>query len=204
MQWHRLDPEKTENLIAAIARIGGPASFTAQNSEAKCMRLPFFEHILLYRITNHTMMPIFQMDFLGNGTDFYYLDGTFAPIQRACTHSALDLDEHNMAAYLQFYFFNVLQEDGEIYPVYERSPIPDLEDQNVHATHADVPEGGYLFEIETEESGSFHVSTCLFYDGGWMIAGLRIKPTGEVEITGLKPLFGHASGAFQSSSKDHF
>ena len=202
MQWHRLDTEKTESFLAAIAAMGGPSMFNAQNSEAKCMRLPFFENIQLYRITNHTSLPIFSMDFLGNGTDFFYLDGTEAPFQKAFSLCKPEINEINLASYLQFYFFNVLQEDGEIYPVFARSPIPDLDDQNIHATRQDVPDNAYVFDTQRKDENNFHAECTLFYDGGLMTGAMDISDQGHVEIVGLKPLFAGTKSVFSESSKD--
>jgi len=191
MQWHRLEPEKTEKLITSIVNAGGPALFTVKNSEAKCMRLPFFDSVLLYRITNNTCLPVFSMDFLGNGKEFFYIDGSFSPFEKVQHLATLDITRENMAAFLQFYFFTVMQEDGEIYPVYKHTALPDLEDSNLHTTKHDVPEGGYVFEVDEDSNNdSFHVKTCLYYDGSLMSGNLNVSKQGHVEIVGLSPLFG--------------
>lgn len=202
MQWHRLDNDKMQVLLNAIKGMGGSSLFSMQSSEAKCMRLPFLEDVLLYRITNNVSLPSFSMDFVGNGSQFYYLDGTFTPLQKAFSLSAPELDVLNLAAYLQFYFFYVIQEDGEIYPVYERTPIPDLDDQNIHATNQDIPDNAYVFDITDETENNFKAECTLFYDGGLMTGSLSVTKSGEVEITGLKPLFMGTSSAFSETSKD--
>ncbi|MAQ70743.1 MAG: hypothetical protein CL565_00970 [Alphaproteobacteria bacterium] len=191
MQWHRLEAEKTEKLITSIVNAGGPALFTVNNSEAKCMRLPFFDSVLLYRITNNTCLPVFSMDFLGNGSEFFYIDGSFSPFEKVQQFAELEITKENIASFLQFYFFTVMQEDGEIYPVYKNTALPDLEDGNLHTTRHDVPEGGYTFEIEEDlRNDSFNVKTSLYYDGSLMVGNLEVSKKGNVEITGLKPLFG--------------
>ncbi len=202
MQWHRLDNEKTQTLLDAIKKMGGSTLFNLQSSEAKCMRLPFTENVLFFRISNNMTMPSFTMDFLGDGSQFYYLDGTFTPFEKAFSLSTLDIDVYNLGAYLQFYFANVTQEDGEIYPVFEKSPIPDLDDQNVHATQQKVPDNAYVFDITAESETDFEADCTLFYDGGLMTGSLSINGSGKVEITGLKPLFVGTSSAFSETSKD--
>ncbi len=202
MQWHRLDNDKTEVFLNAIKGMGAGSLFTMQSSEAHCMRLPFTENILFFRIKNNMSMPSFTMDFLGDGTNFYYIDGTSVPLERAFTSADLDIDRFNIASYLQFYFFVVIQEDGEIYPVFERAPIPDIDDQNIHATRQSIPNNAYIFDIKEKEEGHFEVECTLFYDGGLMTGTLSVTPTGRVSIKGLKPLFMDTHSTFSEASKD--
>jgi len=139
MSWHRLDSENTQNLLNTVKSSGEALLFSQRNNEAKCMRLPFYSDYLLYRIENTASLPIFSMDFLGSDDSFFYLDGTDNALRAVNDKQQLSLREDNIAAYTQFYFDNVAQEGGEIYPIFDVPPIPDLIDPNIHDLQQTVP-----------------------------------------------------------------
>ena len=202
MQWHRLDPDKTQIMIESIESGTGASLFTQKSSEAKCMRLPFYDQVLLYRITNNTCLPIFSMDFLGNGELFYYLDGSETPFSKAKEKAKLVLTEQNILAFLQFYYFNVVQEDGEIYPVFGVSPLPDLEDQNIHATKQTLPAGQNNIDIARDQVTHDFLVTCpLFYDGSLMKGIIAVTEDGDVSIQSLSPLLGSGNTDFASAAE---
>ena len=107
MSWHRLDADKTKSLLDTVRSSGEAILFSEKNNEAKCMRLPFYNDLLLYRIVNTASLPIFSMDFLGADDGFFYLDGSDTPLSRVSQAGKLQLREDNIAAYVQFYFYNV-------------------------------------------------------------------------------------------------
>ena len=190
MSWHRLDSEKSQKMLDAVKSSGEALLFSQKNNEVKCMRLPFYNDFLLYRIENTATLPIFSMDFLGHNEEFFHLDGTDGALQAVSKKSQLSLRDDNIAAYLQVYFFNVIQDDGEIYPLFEGSPLPDLDNQNIHASLDSIPVGTPGFQA-TLENNSFSVVAPLFYDGTLMQGTLAVSMDGKVEITGITPLLGN-------------
>ncbi len=193
MSWHRLDPEKTHKLLDTVRSSGEDLLFSQKNNEAKCMRLPFYTDFLLYRIENTASLPIFSMDFLGHDEDFFYLDGTDSALHVAQKNKQLSLRDDNIDAYIQFYFLNVIQEEGEIYALFDSPPLPDLINQNVHAVQKNIPAGTPEFHA-TKDSDGFTVSTPLFYDSALMNGHLKVSLDGNVTITALKPLLGQTMG----------
>ena len=129
------------------------------------------------------------MDFLGQDDKFYYLDGTDGALKAVSSEQKLSLREDNIASYIQFYFFNVVQEDGEIYPLFDEYPLSDLADQNVHDTHQDLPAGTPQFQVE-KEGNAYKITTPLFYSGAIMLGKLDVSADGVVTIETVSPLLG--------------
>ena len=113
MDWHRLDRDKTVTMINSVKSAAEALLFSPVTSEAKCARLPFYSNHLIYRLTNFSSMPVFTMDFIGDGERYAYLDGSEFPI-REINANGLNLTEETVIPYLNFYFFNVRSEDGDV------------------------------------------------------------------------------------------
>ena len=114
MNWHRLDREKTVDMINSVRSAAEALLFSPITSEAKCTRLPFYSNHLLYRLTNCASLPTFSMDFIGDGEKFVYLDGSALPILQINQLAGLNLTPDTVIPYLNFFFLNVRLEEGEI------------------------------------------------------------------------------------------
>ncbi len=199
MSWHRLDAENTTKLLDTVKSSGEALLFSQRNNEAKCMRLPFYTDLLLYRIENTASLPIFSMDFLGNDEGFLYLDGSDSPLVKAKEKNQLSLREDNIASYIQFYFFNVIQEEGEIYPIFKKYPLQELANHNIHATQQEIPEGTPELEL-TQEANGFNVKVPLFYSGTLMHGELKVSNDGDINIITVTPLLGQNLGSSTSDA----
>lgn len=190
MDWHRLDRDKTVTMINSVKSAAEALLFSPTTSEAKCARLPFYTNHLLYRLTNFSSMPTFTMDFIGDGEQYHYLDGSDFPIKEINTINGLQLTTENVIAYLNFYFFNVRTEDGDVLILrnLEEGQSIDLYDDE-RRENLDVEPDEY--EIQQDpESGAFVVQTPLYYLGGLVDAKIIVKPDGTITVVPLKMLTG--------------
>ena len=94
MQWYEIDKDKTAEMIEKVKAPDMPSLFGASSSEARCAKLPFYTNFLLYRLTNYATLPAFSMDFLSDGEQFLYLDGTSSPIYKVNALGDLILNEN--------------------------------------------------------------------------------------------------------------
>ena len=190
MAWHRLDTDNARKLLESVRSKGEALLFSERNNEVKCMRLPFCNDYLLYRIENTASLPIFSMDFLGSNEIFLHLDGTDQAFKELQKNTPLTLRDDNIAAYLQFFFFHVIQEEGEIYPIFDGGdPLPELTNQNIHASQPDMPAGTPQFTA-AKDGDNYNVTTPLFYDGALMHGAIQVLADGTVTITSISPLLG--------------
>lgn len=190
MNWHRLDREKTVEMINSVKSAAEALLFSPVTSEAKCTRLPFYDNHLLYRLTNFASLPTFSLDFIGDGQNFIYLDGSADPILQVNQAAGLNLSEHTVIPYLNFFFLNVAMEDGEIIILKnpEEASTIDIYDDDRREDIGLQPEGAV---IEVNEAGSYIVKTPIFLDGSLVDAKLTVDRQGHVTVKSLGINPGH-------------
>lgn len=123
MIWHRLDRDKTIDMIGRVKSAAEAMLFTPVTSETKCTRLPFFNSFLLYRLTNFSSLPTFSMDFISNGETFHYMDGADTAIRQMVDQGELVLNADTILPYLHFYYCYVRLPEGD-YPPQKRRRSP--------------------------------------------------------------------------------
>ena len=196
MQWHRLDKEKADKVLEATKTIGESSLFPVGMTEVKCANLPFYNQFVLYRMTNYITFPIFTMDFLSDGERFFHLNGTFEPIRRANETGNFNLNEDNILKYLNFYYENVTDEDGELYIIESPDDLPfvnSLESEqqnNIKAHHK--PANINISDDETY----YIVNTSLFNTGSLMNAEIRVTKEGIPTIVKQHLLLSDAIHAY--------
>ncbi len=190
MDWHRLDRDKTVNMINSVKSAAESLLFSPTTSEAKCARLPFYTNHLLYRLTNYSSMPVFTMDFIGDGERYHYLDGSDFPIKAINTASGLNLTEDNIIQYLNFYFYNVRTEDGDILILRNISEglNIDLYDDERRENLNIEPEDAQI--VHDPKTGKFLVFVPLYYMGGLVAAKIIVTKDGAVTVEPIKMLTG--------------
>ena len=180
MIWHRLDRDKTIDMIGRVKSAAEAMLFTPVTSEAKCTRLPFFNSFLLYRLTNFSSLPTFSMDFISNGETFLYMDGADTAIRQMVESGELVLNADNILPYLHFYYCYVRLPEGEIIllkDTAEGSHI-DLYDEERRESLDVVPEG---IQIEQDpQNGSFLILAPALYDSSPMEVLITVSADGQV------------------------
>lgn len=180
MIWHRLDRDKTIDMIGRVKSAVEAMLFTPMTSEAKCTRLPFLKSFLLYRLTNFSSLPTFSMDFISNGETFYYMDGADTAIRQMVASGELELNEDNIIPYLNFYYCYVRLPEGEIILLKnaEEAPHIDLYDEERREALDVIPEG---VEIERDPTtGGFLVLAPALYDSSPMQVLITVSNDGQV------------------------
>ena len=180
MIWHRLDRDKTIDMITRVKGADGSMMFTPVTSEAKCSRLPFFKTFLLYRLTNFSSLPTFSMDFLSNGDSFFYMDGSDSAIRHMVAMDELALTEENITAYLNFYYCYVRLTEGEIILLKNAAEGAhiDLYDEERREALDVVPEG--ISIVHDVANNCFRVTAPVLYDSSPMEAEITVTHDGVV------------------------
>lgn len=199
MMWHRLDRDKTLDMINSVKSSGAAALFSPITSEAKCARLPFYPNHLFYRVTNYATMPVFSMDFIGDGEKFFYIDGSEKPITTINQQYGLVLNENTIIPYINFYFYCVRHEDGDIMVL--KTPAEaaeiDMYDEERREDFNAVPAGTIVHHDTTNDS--FYVDVPLYYGGGLLEARLTVRGNGHVSITAQKTVASRGEDATRTT-----
>lgn len=188
-EWQKLDRDSAEKMIGAVRSAADSILFSPVSSEVTESSLPFYNQYKAYRISNYASLPIFTMDFLGDGTDYIYLDGSLESLLEANEKDGMRLSPRNVLMYLDYFFTNVLQEDGEIH-TYD----PEMEETPT-GLHLAPPQVSY-----NPDDGSFTVGCPLYVDGAVMSASVHVSAKGAVRIDTMRPYLTDAAAAFNTSS----
>lgn len=183
MTWQILDTPTRTTFLDAVKTGHEAVLFTPLTCEVKWTTLPFYHAMRLYRLTNFASMPIFTMYYVGDGTRFFYLDGTDNPLLTLESTRELKLTPGNIIAYLNFYFFTVQTEDGEIFLVKDPDSYP-YQDLDTFGTTQGIMIGPNRpkYVIEMDENDGFIVDTPLFVDGTLYQARVLVDPHGRVRL----------------------
>lgn len=180
MLWHRLDRDKTASMISRVKSARDFVTFSPQTSEAKCQKLPFYDSFLLYRLTNFSSLPTFSMDFLSDGSSFFYMDGSDAPIKQVNKLHGFTLNTETVIPYLNFYYCFVRLPEGEMILLKspEEATIIDLYDDERREEFGARPTP--LSVEEVKETGLINVIAPILYDGSPMEALISVTRDGDV------------------------
>lgn len=183
MIWHRLDRDKTIDMIGRVKSAAEAMMFTPVTSEAKCTRLPFFNSFLLYRLTNFSSLPTFSMDFISNGETFLYMDGADTAIRQMVEVGELNLTAETVLPYLHFYYCYVRLPEGEIILLKNAAEAPhiDLYDEERRESLDVIPEGVQIEQDPT--TGSFLVVAPALYDSSPMEVLITVSTDGQVSTS---------------------
>lgn len=185
MTWDILDKSALTSFIASVETTSEAPLFNPAYTEVKRLKLPFYQTLCLYRLTNFASMPLFTMHFIGDGSHFFYIDGTETPLIRAQEKGELILSPKTIMAYLNFYFFAVVQSEGEVFVVRDTAAYPYQDALNVEETPA-FSFGTPRPDIHPRGDGGFDVETPLFIDGTLMRTQIQITTSGRVIIAPQK------------------
>lgn len=200
MQWYQLEKDKSTAIVERLKDEGMPGLFTPRVGDMRCAKLPFYNDWLVYRLTNYATLPAFSIDFLGNGTDFLYLDGTPKPFSTVAARGALVLNPYTVLDYLSFYYQYVGEEDEEVVVIRGEEDIPGLQGARVLPRPALVEALEGISVKPSAAPAGFQVTVPLYLGGALLFAGVFLHANGAPEIVSRRLLFEPARGGLSAQA----
>lgn len=183
MQWYPVEKEQTEQMLEKIFSNNMPSFFSPKSSEAKCAKLPFYTNFLIYRLTNNACLPAFSIDFLSDGIQYLYLDGSAQPIYRANASGDLLLNENTILDYMAFFVHYVPGPDGEIllidsdHKIYPKGLLDIDRHRELLYTHKNV-------DIEFDSEIKVHtIKMPMYYGGALVNATITLNEHGYLAVS---------------------
>lgn len=195
MQWYQLEKDKAAAIVEKLKDEGMPGLFTPRVGDMRCAKLPFYNDWLVYRLTNYATLPAFSIDFLGNGTDFFYLDGTPKPFSFVAARGALVLNPYTVLDYLSFYYSYVGEGDEEVVVIRGEEDIPGLQGAKALPRPALVEALESISVKASANPEGFHVTVPLYFGGALVFSGIFLHADGTPEIVSRRMLFEPQRGA---------
>jgi len=182
--WSQLNADETLQFLDAVRSENDAYRIFFETSICEVFKRPldFFDGYDLIRISNQYSPPFFIMDFLSNGENHYYLDGSDHGFQSMCVQKCVRLNEDNVLEYLDMYVSYVYERGNSL--VF----IRDGQDTNfkgssgmgVHfkALQA-VEEISVSFDAQND---SFSIKTPLLYQDKTRKSVIKVHKNGEIVV----------------------
>ena len=108
-QWEELSKEDGVAFLNAVRDEDFKVLFEPSLCDFYRHPLTFFDGYDLIRVANKYSPPFMLLDYLSNGENHYYINGTDHAFQTLCTKAALCLSEKNVLSYIDLYFSYVYE-----------------------------------------------------------------------------------------------
>ena len=118
--WKQVKPDDAFQFLDAVRETDHSVLFEPSLCDVFLHPLDFFDGYDLLRISNTYAPPFVIMDYVSNGENHYYLDGSDHALQTLCTQGSVRLTEDNVLDYIDLYFSYVYERGNSI--VFIRNP----------------------------------------------------------------------------------
>lgn len=186
MHWQRLDRDTSLKTIDSVKSVSDAGLFSPATSEVQKARLPFYDRLDLYKITNFASLPSFTFEYIGDGQFFHYLDGTEQPIYTANDKGSLSLNDRTVIDYLEFFLSHVMLDDDETVFFSNIRDMPLLDSLD--------PDSAYIVERNHKppeisyDAGfdKYTVEADIYSEGQMLRAIIEVSASGRVTIASRK------------------
>ena len=185
-QWHRLDTYETRKFIEDVTDPNFAELFDGPAYELWTKNLRFFDGYEHYMLANKSVIPHFTLEYISNGENHYFLDGSEHPLELLIQKGALRLTEGNVLTYLDFH------SDVAFYPYRKVKFITDP----TNTPYSGASAMGHHFKtlkyhakLELKESADdacFYITMPVLYNGETIKGRVQVLKTGEINI--LEPI----------------
>lgn len=118
--WKQFDQKDANTFLDNVREADNKVLFEPSICEVFSRHLDFFDGYDLVRISNQYSPPFMLFDYVSNGDNHYYLDGSDQAFQTLCVQKSVRLTEENVLEYVDMYFSYVYERGNSI--VFIRDP----------------------------------------------------------------------------------
>ncbi|MBL4804214.1 MAG: hypothetical protein JKY71_05060 [Alphaproteobacteria bacterium] len=184
--WHELGTYETKKFMEDVTDEGFKELFEGPAYELWSRNLRFFDGYEHYLLCNKTMIPNFTLEYISNGENHYFLDGSEHPLELLINKGSFRLTIRNVMDYVQFH------SDVTFYPYRKVKFIADPS----KSPYSGASSMGHHFKTlkyhakqevhESEEDECFYITMPVIYNGDTVEGHVQVKKTGEISI--LEPI----------------
>ncbi|MEZ5813361.1 MAG: hypothetical protein R3E13_01315 [Alphaproteobacteria bacterium] len=182
-EWRELGTYETRKFIKDVTDSNFADLFNGPAYELWARNLRFFDGYEHYMLLNKSVFPGFVLQYISNGENHYFLDGSEYPLEFLIRkHDCLHLNEDNVLAYLEFH------SDVTFYPYRKVKFVTNPEKAPYSGAgamghHFKTQRYFEHFELEDNaESGCFYVTLPVLYNGETVKGRVQILKTGEINV----------------------
>lgn len=113
-QWTQLPPQESMDFLNAVSANGDPAFFDPSLCEVHKLELSFFDGYSLLRIVNKHAIPYLLLDYLSDGAQHYYLDGSERAFHNISAQGCVNLNISNVGQYIDMFISYVYERGNSL------------------------------------------------------------------------------------------
>ncbi|MFK7839145.1 MAG: hypothetical protein AB8B83_02345 [Bdellovibrionales bacterium] len=188
-EWKQLPPQDALSFLDAVRVSDHSIFFEPSLCDVFLHPLDFFDGYDLVRISNMYAPPFAIMDFVSNGDNHYYLDGSDFALQTLCKQKSVRLNEDNVLDYIDLYFSYVYERGNSI--VFIRNPQDtNFKGSDGMGNHFKAIQKHTSVRVEwNEEKGAFVINAPLLYQDKTREGIIYVSKTGQIDV--ISPLEVH-------------
>lgn len=180
--WEVLEKGPGRAILDQIRPTDSKAMFSSQLSEVNRKVLDFYTDFQIYRVTDYSTLPSFRLEYLGDGEDYYLLDGTVDPIYTVNDKEELELRQDWVAPYLHFFFGHAENALGQIQLIEGPQNLPLAETLSETQKSEFLRLHQPLDAAPNTDDDGFMVVCTMLREGALVVAELEVTKTGRVSI----------------------
>lgn len=185
--WKQLSAPETLVFLDAVRAPEHSLLFEPSLCETFLHPLDFFDGYDLIRISNQYSPPFVLLDFMSNGENHYYLDGSDHAFQTVCKQGSVRLTRENVLQYIDFYFSYVYERGNSL--VFIRDPQnTNFKGSDGMGVHFKAIQKHASVRVEFDEAlGVFIIRSPLLYQDQTHEGVIHVhKTSGRIDV--LEPL----------------
>jgi hypothetical protein len=185
-QWIELDTYKTLKFIEDVRDDDFAALFAGTSYELHARKLGFLGGYSHYQLCNKAMIPYFKLDYISNGSEHYYLDGSEHPLELLVQLGALRLTEGNVLDYLEFHSDVAFYPYRKVKFIMDPSKTP-YSGASAMGHHFNTLKYHSKFEMTYSDTDTcYYITVPVLYNGETVKGHVQVMESGEINI--LKPV----------------
>ena len=185
-EWRLLDTYETQKFIKDVHDPDFEELFNGSSYELYAHDLPFFNGYAHYQLCNKAVIPYFALDYISNGDNHYYMDGSEHPLEQLIEKDALSLSLDNVLEYVEFHSDVTFYPYRKVKFITEPSKTP-YAGASAMGHHFKTLKHHAQFSLsESDEDACFYIRMPVLYNGDTVEGHVQVMKTGEINV--LEPV----------------
>lgn len=181
--YFEVEGESVDALLSQVNAISDLSDFSSKTARLLTHPLSFASGFHFLKIIDHHQNPLKTLQVIYKGEKTIILDGTSAPFDFLAENEYLTLTPETIKSYVRFYFAYVKTAEGPLFVVDSPDNIPWTEEPTPAARRAIFKMMQPLELVDTDEEGSFHLKSSIFYKNSLFESNLIVNQSGKVTLS---------------------
>ncbi len=182
--WQKADPGLGREILENINPHIQPVAFDLEKTTVRQRRLPFYDKVMFYELTDMTAVPAARKYALARGKDVQMINWTNDPIYHMNEQAPIKLNFENVADYVRFFFSYVRGRHGRFIII---ESFEDIRWQNEPPSAGRKAMREILSPVnvlaQDDADGTFILEAYMLFKDSLFRTLVHVKPNGQIDMT---------------------